>query len=187
MLKKLLATSVAVLSMSVAAQAATYAISFSGASGSSMTGTLEFDDSLMGTGVIDETDIDELSIEVFLNGVSQGSRSLIGDGLGSTASTFNLNFDTDIGQFVVGGFSAGATGQDWFTDVGGNGCDTVGFSSGSGAQGVCVNGSFIFGVSIGSPTLSASLVSDVPLPASGAFLLAAIGVGGWPSRRRKAA
>ena len=63
----------AVFSNSAPSAAATYAFEWSGSGGYTMTGLLTYDDSLIGTGVINENDIDSLSIEVFLNSSSQGS------------------------------------------------------------------------------------------------------------------
>lgn len=171
------------------AQAATYSISWTGGGGYTMTGLLTFADSLLGTGVIDETDITDLSITIWLNNVAVGARSLLADGAGSHAATFNVNFDTNLGQFVVGGYSASETGQDWFTSVGGSECDTVGFSSGSAGQLACTNGSFADAydsyISIGESTLSATRVSEVPLPASLPLLGMAVGAVALARRRRR--
>ncbi len=169
--------------------AATYNIDWTGNNGYSMTGLLSFDDALMDTGAIDETQISELSIDVMLNGVSLGTRSLTDDGPGSHASTFNLNFDTTVGQFIVGGHSLSISGQNWFTSSGGSRCDTVGFSSGAGAQGICQGfWSFSSSIPIGQPTLNATLaMSVVPLPAGGLLLLTAMGGLGIARRRRKTA
>ncbi len=180
------------------AQAVDYKFGFTGSGGFELAGVLSFDDALQGTGIIDETQIDDLSIEVFQNGVSIGARSLSGDGLGSTAPFFNVNFDTVAEQFAVGGPSFSETGQNFFSNAG-NDCDTVGFSSGSVGQGVCVNGVFEGFVDLASATLTAELVSvtptpplvvrpapvatPVPLPASGLLLLA--GIGGLVAMRRK--
>ncbi len=171
-----------------AAQAVTYDISWTGANGYSLVGELTFSDILIGTGVINETQITDLTINVLLNGVSQGVRSLVTDGLGSFASTFNVNFDTIAGQFVVGGLTTSSSGQAWFTSAGGIICDTVGFGSGNFGQSVCVGGNYVgsSGILTSQSTLTASLAA-VPLPATGVLLLGAIGVGAFASRRRKAA
>jgi len=182
------------------AQAVDYKIAFQGSGGYSLSGTLSFDDALQGTGLIDETQISDLSIEVFQNGASIGTRSLSIDGLGSTAAAFNVNFDTITGQFLTGGQSFSGAGQNFFSDAG-NGCDTVGFSSGGRFQGVCVDGDFLGAVPLSDQTLTATLVTvaptpgpgtgqtptpapaPVPLPATGWLLFA--GLGGLVAMRRK--
>ena len=55
-----------------------YDSDWTGASGYTLDGMFSFDDSLLGTGAIDVTDIDTLMIEVFLNNVSQGTFDLEG-------------------------------------------------------------------------------------------------------------
>lgn len=149
--------------MATGAQAVDYKFAFTGSGGYSLAGTLSFDDALQGTGLIDETQINDLSIEVFQNGASIGTRSLSVDGLGSTASAFNVNFDTVAGQFLTGGASFSGAGQNFFSDAG-NGCDTVGFSSGGLFQGVCVNGVFVGSVPLADATLTATLVTVTPTP-----------------------
>ena len=184
LLKRFLTTASILVLAATGANAATYNIAWTGSSGYSMTGLLMFDDALMGTGVIDETQIDELAIEVFLNGASQGSRSLATDGIGSTS--FNLNFDTVAGQFVVGGLSDGSSGQQWFW---GNSC-SVGFISGSSGQLVCVEPSISLGfINVGQSTLVATFVAPVPLPAALPLFLAGLaGLGflGWRTNRGNA-
>ena len=72
------------LAMMVAGTGTAHAIAFdiqwSGLSNYTMTGMLSYDDALIGTGAINEDDIDALMIEVFLSGVSQGTWDLLTDG-----------------------------------------------------------------------------------------------------------
>jgi hypothetical protein len=114
MLQTILLAVVACLGLSAPAVAVPvgYDIEWTGTGGYTMDGMFSFDDSLLGTGAIDETDIDTFVIEGFLDNVSQGTFDLA-DGLGAGASTFNFNFNTTTGLFIVGGFSHGAAGQQW--------------------------------------------------------------------------
>lgn len=148
------------------AHAATYNISWTGSGGYTLSGTFSFDDSLLGTGPIDESDLDELSIEVFLNSVSQGVAEMSSfDG----TNPLNFNFDTLTGEFLVGGDTSGPTGQAW-NFIG----STVGFASGSNAQLVSVNNHALGSESqvlVQNSTLSATAI---PLPSS--FTMLALGV-----------
>ena len=165
-----------------------YDIGWTGSGGYTMSGMFSIDDSLLGTGAIDETSVLSLMIEGFLNGVSVGTWDLFSDGLAGS-DTFNFNFDTTSETFIVGGFSASDTGQDWGVSVGGTSCTAsgFGFSSGSGAQGLCVNNTFIGAVPISQPTLTASRKVAVPEPG----ILALFGAGlfglGLMRRRRGSA
>jgi hypothetical protein len=189
-LKAVLATAAAVVLGVTGASAATYNISWTGSGGYSMAGVFAFDDALLG-GIIDETQIDELAIEVFLNGVSKGSRSLSADGFGGATfeAAFNLNFDSAVGQFNVGGGLTSSDGQVWFAVD--NNCDTVGFSSGSSTQSVCVEGARVAASALSTSlsTLTATPVAIIPLPAAlPLFLagLAGLGFVGWRTNRRAA-
>ena len=191
MFKYLAGAIAALLLATVPANAVVYQIDYTGSDDYTLSGLLTFDDSLIGTGVIDETDIDNLYIEVFLSGVSQGSWDMLVDGFANAdlANDFNLNFDTDIGQFVVGGFSGDEMGQDWNVSTGGLDCVGVGFSSGSGSQGICVDGTFGGSVSISQPTLTATLLDapEVPLPAAAPLMLSALALGGVIGRKKRKA
>ena len=173
-LTRLLAAASLVALGSTGAGAATYNIAWTGSAGWTMTGLLMFSDSLLNTGVIDESDIDDLAIEVFLAGASQGSRSLSADGAGTTAASFNLNFDTTAGQFLTGGSATSGTGQSWFTAFDGSVCDTVGFASGTAFQGACATFGLFGPVQISQSTLTASFVAPVPLPAALPLFLAGL-------------
>lgn len=167
------------LAMAAPAKAVVFNIDWTGANGWTMTGMFGYDDSLIGTGPIDESEIDGLMIEVFDNGISQGSWDLNTDGV---FGAFNFNFDTNSEMFLVGGLSEGPMGQDWNVSAGGVACPNpgVGFSSGTGGQAVCVNNSIVgdsilrFNASLS--TLTATRKQSVPEPAS--FVLFAIALGG---------
>ncbi|MBL1319522.1 MAG: hypothetical protein COA63_000485 [Methylophaga sp.] len=182
-MKKLLIALFSVFAMANA-NAATYGIDWTGSAGYTLTGLLSFNDALLGTGVINETQIDDLSFEVFQGATSQGTWGFLTDGFANVAldSAFNVNFDTNIGQFVVGGLSASASGQNW-NSIAGNSCVGVGFSAGSASEGICVAGSFLGSIPIGQSTLNATPVSAVPVPAA-LFLFAPALLGFFGLRRK---
>lgn len=157
------------LALATGAQAASYAISWTGANDYSMTGSFSFSDALLGN-VITYADLDDLEISLFQGAALFGSRSLSADGPGSYEANFNFNFDSATGVFLTGGLSSGPNGQNWFSAFQGNPCDTVGFTSGSINQGVCFN--VAVGVSFiptGESTLTAQRLDDpavIPLPAA---------------------
>lgn len=150
-----------------AVTAAQYDIGWTGDDGYTMSGSFSFDDSLLNTDAITETDIDSLIIEVFLNGASQGSWSLVDDGFVTqdTTDSFNFNFDLTTEAFPDPGTfaSSSSVGQLWnFAGQGADCGNTVGFSSGGNSQAVCVNNSLanvlsLFGI---NSTLTATR-SDV--------------------------
>ncbi len=157
------------------AHAIEFDVSWTGSDGYSLSGAFGFDDSLLNTGAIDETDIDFLSFEVFDNGASLGSASGVsGDGFAGLGGTsFNFNFDSTSFSLATGGDSAGTEGQDWNFDGPG-----VGFASGSRAQLVSLdnNGGFASSsVPANASTLEAS-VSAVPLPGALGLLFAGLGL-----------
>lgn len=171
-----------------AASAATYDISWIGDDDYTMTGQLIFDDALLGSGIIDETQITDLTIDVMYMGASVGTRSYLTDGAGIYDSTFNLNFDTITGEFLTGGLSDSSTGQLWFTGPGGSTCETFGFASGASSQAVCVDGDFVASSNtlLRDSILTTTFVAAVPLPAGGLLLLSALGGAAGLRRKRKA-
>lgn len=145
------------------AEAVVFDVSWTG-NEATLEGRLTFDDSLLGTGIINETQIESLLFEVFSQNVLLGTAFL-----DSSAATFTLNFDTDAEQFVVSGF-AGV--QNW--DVGG----TVGFSSSLffGLQGVSFFDIVFDSIPVADSTLVATRTTAViPLPASALLLLTGLG------------
>lgn len=181
---KHIALAVGMLAASTA-HAAEFDLTWTDAARYSMTGSFGFDDSLLGAGAIDETDIDFLTIRVFDNGASLGTTiGVAGDGFaGMGGATFNFNFDATTFEFSQGGNSADPTGQDWnFQGPG------VGFASGARNQQVTLNGASILDSAIGADvgTLQAS-VSQVPLPGALGLLLAGLGLFGVLRRGGRAA
>ena len=159
------------------ASAITIAISWTGANGYTLSGTMIYSDSLIGTGAIDETDIDSLTIEGFLNNVSIGTWDLAD---GST-TTININYDTDTQSFIVGGSSGGTSGQLWNWQ----GATGVGFISGSPNQLLSLDGSNIPASSVltSGGNLTATVV---PVPAA-AYLFASglAGLIGFARRKQR--
>jgi len=143
-----------------AASAISFDISWTGANGYSMTGMFSYDDSLIGTGAIDETDIDSLMIEGFLSGSSIGSWSLPA----VTPTGFNFNFDTNTQTFIIGGTSTGTSGQRWNVETGASG---LGFNSGNPNQALALDGVYFTDsiIKTAVSTLTAT-PSAVPVPAA---------------------
>jgi len=168
-----MATLVAGIAMASAtiADAVTYDIGWTGNNGYTLEGRLVFDDSLIGTGAINETQIDDLFFEVFLDGVSLGSADLASF---DSPTTFNLNFDTTAEQFIVGGSTGSPFGQSW-NPIG----STVGFSSGDAGQSIFLGGSFVGDsrILVENSTLTATRATAavIPLPASALLLLTGLG------------
>ena len=160
----------------------TEGISWIGPNGYTMTGQFQYSDTLVNTGVIVGSQLTSLSIEGFLNGSEIGSWNLAS---GFAGFTFNFNFDTTAMTFPQGGYSAGPTGQDWDDITGGSGCPNpgFGFASGSGGQGLCVNGSLVGGsTQWGIFDLQAvPSSSGVPEPAT----VALVGIGSLLLLRRR--
>lgn len=179
---------VAALGLSVpGAQAAGYNIDWTGVAGVTMTGMFSFNDALLGTGPIGGSDLDSLMIEVFLNGASQGSWNLFADGFDTpaTQADFNFNFDTTTGTLAQGGVSDGPNGQDWNVETGGTGCTTVGFSSRSDAQTLCLGGNFFGAIPISQANLTATPKPSAPIPLPAAAPLLAGGLAALAMLRRR--
>lgn len=170
----------------IPAQAALYDISWTGASGYSLTGSFAFDDTLLGSGSIDETDLDSLIIEGFHNGGSVGSWDWLADGI-TAAANFNFNFDTIGETFLTGGAAASANGQQWNTSICANTLD-FGFFSGNATQGFCLaDGSTIGLILAANSTLTATRITEISEPAAFALLgLGILGLG-LTARRRETA
>jgi hypothetical protein len=174
----LLGAFLSVFSFAGSAEAVTFNISWTGSGGYGMTGQLTFASGLLGTGVITESQIQDLTINVLLNGVSQGTASLAS----FNAPQFNLNFDTTTDKFVVGDVSGGPAGQIWNFDS----ATSVGFVSGSEQQLVSVNGVEFGNIVVADSTLTATLASETPLPAGlPLFATGASAIGLLARRKRK--
>ena len=139
--------------------AITFDISWTGANGYFMTGMFSYDDSLIGFGDIDETDIDTLTFEGFSSSGLIGSWSLSDP----RPTTLNFNFDTIDETFITGGSGSSTRGQAW-NWVGSSG---LGFVSGSDFELFSLDGSFIKESEIltSASTLTATR-TVVPVPAA---------------------
>ena len=182
-MKRKIALCLTLLLLSFGAYSApvTYDISWTGLTGFSMTGSFSFDDSLLGTGAINESSLLSFNIEGFSNGTLIGSFDPFADSPLLGSDIFNFNFDTTTNQFLIDGTSL-ATSQQWGTDISGTSCSTTGFGfeSDSVYQSVCFSplGGFLGQSSIptSSSTLVATRVTPVPLPASGPLSLLGLGL-----------
>lgn len=116
-----------------------YDINWTGLNGYTMTGSFSFNASDGADGRIDETELTSFDFTAWFNGVSLGS--------GNLASTyfepFNFNFNPIAETFYVLGSSKSLDGQQWF--VAGSSFCSVGFVSGTAAQGLCQNDGYLFG------------------------------------------
>jgi hypothetical protein len=173
------------------AHAIAYDISWTGASGYSLTGQFSFNDALIGTGVIDESDLDSLTLAGFQGATAVGTWDYLVDGL-SGGAFLNFNFNTTTEMFSVGGSAASPTGQQWNVSVCGVTSFGFGFFSGT-TQGLCLDGGNPVGLILASnSTLTATQVQEMPEAAAlGLFGLGLAGLGvagmGKASARRKAA
>ena len=167
------------LAMAAPAKAVLYNIDWTGSSGWTMTGMFGFDDSLIGTGTIRESQIDSFMIEVFENGISQGTWDRNTDPL---TGEFVFLFDTTSEQFLTG---PGVISQVWNRFVDGSRCEPVGFASGVNAQDVCVDNALIpASLTRDLSTLTATRKESVPEPSTLALFAIALGGLGFMVRRR---
>jgi len=163
------------------ASSITYDLSWTGSGGWTMTGSFSFDSSQAGSTDLTAASLSSFQMQVFESGVSQGTWNYFVDGLQPGDLGFNFNFDAASGQFLVGGGSGGSDGQIW--DTAANNCPVgfAGFASGSVSQGACANGSVLGAgnfIPVGESTLTATLVSGVPEPATiGLLGLGLAGIG----------
>ena len=139
-----------------------------------------YNDSLIGTGPITGGQLDFFMMEVFQNTTSLGTWQP------SQGGTFNFNFNTTTGQFLVGGLSGSTTGQVW-----GLSGPSVGFASGNNGQSVGnPNPIFSSFIPIAQSTLTATVKQPISVPepsSSLAILVAGTAVGFGAFSKRKLA
>jgi len=163
-----------------AVMAITLQLSWVGGNGYSLTGLFSYDDSLVNTGIIDETSIDTFMIQGFDGSTSLGTWNLA-DGSDSIYD-FNFNFDTTSLAFVVGGISQSTSGQSWNRRATG-----VGFESGDNHQVLTLNGVALdqnWNPTVNSQILTSDstlVATVVPVPGAiyllGSGLIALVGAG----------
>lgn len=170
-----------------AACAVVYQVTWTGSAGYTLDGTMSFDDSLLGAGVIDESSVDSLAFTGFQNGAPIGSWDWIVDGL-SAGANFNFNFNTVSETFVTGGHAASPGGQQWNTSL----CSVTndfGFFSGNATQGFCLaDGTSIGMIAVANSTLLATrIVIEIGAPSTlGLFGLGLLGLALAHRQRRSA-
>ena len=150
-----------------------YDLSWTGASGFSLTGMFSFDDSLLGTGSITGSSLDSFMIEGFDGGSSMGT---------FVGTPENFNFDTTTELLAVGGNSFTSGGQRW-NATGTDGVGIIGFESGSSGQSLYVSGSFHSASQISTSDSTLMVARKVPEPS----IIALFGLGllGLGFARRK--
>jgi hypothetical protein len=147
---------------------------WTGTGGYTMEGYFIYDRAAAADGAIRDGEVQQLFFEGFLNGVSLASNSTapwLGD--------FNFNFDAVAGQFFLGGFNSGPSGQNWNVPIAaGSG---LGFRSGTTTSYLALEGVGPVGRIDGTPLT----VTSVRVPEPGTLALFGIGLFGIGLARRK--
>lgn len=131
-----------ILALANPAHAARFQFCWIGGGGYTMRGSIEFPDALLGTGIIDETQVTDFAIFGQHDGIPIGSWSL--DMLKPTTS-WTLRFDANALTFPTGGIRSENTYQAWNANGEVNDCGVngFGFNAGNWAQDVCIDNTYI--------------------------------------------
>lgn len=146
---------IAAIGLAAPAEAARFQFCWIGGAGYTMEGIIEFPDALLGTGIINETQVTEFRIYGFHNGMPVGSWTL---DQRTAQTTWTLSFDTTKLEFPTGGERLLNRYQAWNANGAVNDCgeNGFGFNAGNWAQDVCIDNTYIE---------VSSIDRDTPLPA----------------------
>jgi len=130
---------------------ASFNFCWQGANGYTMTGKIVFPDANLNQAVITQDDLTAFKITGYLNGAQIGTWNM---DQRSANTTWHLRFEPKTGRFPVGGGFPSESAQGWNAHGAVNDCGVpgFGFNAASGAQDVCVNGTFIRDSSIARDT-----------------------------------
>ncbi len=153
---------IAAISIATPLQAARFQFCWIGGGGYTMEGIIEVPDDLVGTGIINETQVTGFRIYGFHNGIPVGSWTL--EQL-TPQTTWTLSFDTTKLEFPTGGERLLNRYQAWNANGAVNDCGVggFGFNAGNWAQDVCIDNTYIDVSSIDRYTPLPAFAMDVEM------------------------